>query len=195
MSSIDQTSEVPPQCEAGDLRRKHPPGLLPTIVGAVLGFLLFDPLPTLATESDAEHKLSAFATGARIDYWPALKGCSYAEAIGDRRAGLWLKVIDSETALSRWDGACRAPATHTIVGWPADLPFGDYVVAVTADTQVNSSFPEGNRRLRIEAVLVPTATDHGQLFRGLMNRVCAGQRRQSTDRGCREVSAVGQEGL
>lgn len=148
--------------------------------------------PVAAGSEEAERTLTEFAATAKIDFWPALKLCGYAEAFGDRRAGVWLKIVDGDRAQARWDGACKAPLSHTLVDWPKDLPPGEYIVAATAETPGNSGFPRGNRRLRVEAVL-PTAANGDPLYRALLNRICAGQGDAPTDKACRVSSAAGRE--
>lgn len=144
----------------------------------------------MASDGNAERQLTEFAAAAKIDFWPALKNCGYADAFGNRRAGLWLKVADNGRADARWDGACRVPAYHEITGWPADLPAGEYIVAAMADTSRNGGFPEGNRHLRIEAVMAHSSVDRPLLYRALLKRVCAGQGNSPTDKACRELSAI-----
>lgn len=165
--------------------------LSPTaVLRATLATVIVLSSPAWASEGEAQRALAAFAKSARIDFWPALKLCGYAEAFGDRRAGLWLKVIDRESAQARWDGACHVPANHRISAWPAELPPGEYIVAVTADTPRNEGFPKGNRHLRIEAVLAPTVVDPKQLFAALIDRVCAGQDGPPAEMACRERPAT-----
>lgn len=165
--------------------------LSPTaVMRATLATVIILSSPVWASEGEAQRALDAFAKSARIDFWPALKLCGYAEAFGERRAGLWLKVIDRESAQARWDGACHVPANHRISAWPAELPPGEYIVAVTADTPRNEGFPKGNRHLRIEAVLAPTVVDPKQLFAALIDRVCAGQDGPPAEMACRERPAT-----
>lgn len=159
--------------------------LVPRISVAAFSVVVFFAPPSLANEQEAEHKLTEFASTAGIDFWPALKICAYAEAFGNRRAGLLLTVINGRQAQARWDGSCRAPVPHEISGWPDGLPPGDYIVSARADTERNSGHPAGNRHLRIDSVFQGSAAS-GTLLRMFMRRVCAVPEARLSDRHCRE---------